>query len=240
MNEGNIISHLFELRRRLIYILVAYLMVFLPLFHFSNTIYDALAKPLLTYLPVGSHLIATDVTSPFFVPLKLTMIVALFISLPNTIYQIWQFIAPALYRNERKLILITIVSVLFLFILGMVFCFYVVLPTLFHFISKIKAPDIAMLTDINKYLDLVLSLFIIFGIAFQMPIIIYLLIYFKIVTYRKMISLRKYMFVAVFIIAAIVTPPDILSQIMLAIPLYLLYEIGILISKLTIHKDKLC
>ena len=215
-------------------------MVFLPLFHFSNNIYTVLAKPLLRYLPVGSHLIATDVTSPFFVPLKLTMIITLFISLPNTIYQIWRFITPALYRNEKKLMLITAISVLFLFILGMAFCFYIVLPTLFNFIAKIKAPDIAMLTDINKYLDLVLSLFIIFGIAFQMPIIIYLLIYFKIVTYKRLISLRKYMFVAVFIIAAIVTPPDIISQIMLAIPLYLLYEIGILFSRLTIHKDKIC
>ena len=240
MKEGSIVSHLIELRRRCIYIIIGYLVVFLPLFHFSNNIYTVLAKPLLRYLPVGSHLIATDVTSPFFVPLKLTMIITLFISLPNTIYQIWRFITPALYRNEKKLMLITAISVLFLFILGMAFCFYIVLPTLFNFIAKIKAPDIAMLTDINKYLDLVLSLFIIFGIAFQMPIIIYLLIYFKIVTYKRLISLRKYMFVAVFIIAAIVTPPDIISQIMLAIPLYLLYEIGILFSRLTIHKDKIC
>ncbi len=239
MNQ-DIISHLIQLRRRIIYILTGFFIVFLFIFHFSNNLYDVIAKPLLLNLPTGSHLIATDVTSPFFVPLKLTTIVALIISLPNTIYQIWQFIAPALYCNEKKLMLITIVSVLFLFMLGTVFCFYIVLPTLFNFIDKIKAPAITMLTDINKYFDLVLSLFIIFGIAFQMPVIIYLLIYFKIVTYKKMISLRKYMFVGVFIIAAIVTPPDIISQIMLAIPLYLLYEIGILLAKLTIHKDKIC
>ena len=239
MNQ-DIISHLTQLRIRLIFILIGFLVVFLSLYHFSNNLYDFLAHPLLSYLPKDTHLIATDVTSPFFVPLKLTGAVAILISLPNTIYQIWQFIAPALYRHEKKLMLITTTLVITLFILGVVFCFYIVLPTLFNFISKTKAPNIEMLADINKYFDLVLSLLIIFGIAFQMPIITYLLIYFKIVTYKKMISLRKYMFVIMFIIAAIVTPPDIISQIMLAIPLYLLYEIGILLSKLTIHKDKIC
>ncbi len=239
MNQ-DIISHLTQLRIRLIFILIGFLVVFLSLYHFSNNLYDFLAHPLLSYLPKDTHLIATDVTSPFFVPLKLTGAVAILISLPNTIYQIWQFIAPALYRHEKKLMLITTTLVITLFILGVVFCFYIVLPTLFNFISKTKAPNIEMLADINKYFDLVLSLLIIFGIAFQMPIITYLLIYFKIVTHKKIISLRKYMFVIMFIIAAIVTPPDIISQIMLAIPLYLLYEIGILLSKLTIHKDKIC
>ena len=239
MNQ-TIISHLTLLRQRLIYILIGFLIAFIALYHFSNNLYNIIATPLLQYLPRDTRLIATDVTSPFFVPLKLTGIVALVISLPNTIYQIWQFISPALYRHEKKLILITIISVITLFIIGIAFCFYIILPTLFTFIAKIKANDIAMLTDINKYLDLVLSLFIVFGSAFQMPIIIYLSIFFGIVSYKKMIAMRKYMFVGVFIIAAIVTPPDILSQILLAIPLYLLYEIGIFTAKLTIHKDKLC
>jgi sec-independent protein translocase protein TatC len=241
MNQ-DVIGHLIELRRRLIFILLGFLVVFLCLFHFSNNLYDGLAKPLLTYLPHGTQLIATDVTSPFFVPLKLTAIVAGLLSLPNTVYQIWHFIAPGLYRHEKKLMLITLISVIILFACGMLFCFFIVLPTLFNFIAKIKASDIAMMTDISKYLDLVLSLFIIFGTAFQMPIIIYLLIYFNIVTHTKMADMRKYMLVGAFIIAAIVTPPDILSQTMLAIPLYLLYELGLLMAKLTLskHQDNQC
>ena len=238
--DQNLLSHLLLLRRRLIYIVIGYLIIFLILFHFANSLYDIIAKPLLKYLPPNTQLIATDVTSPFFVPLKLTAIVALFVSLPHSIYQIWQFITPGLYHKEKNLILCTSILVILLSLTGFLFCYFIVLPALFNFIANIKAPDVAMLTDINKYLDFVLNLFVIFGTAFQTPIIIYLLIFFNIVSYKKMISIRKYIFVAMFIIAAIVTPPDIFSQILLAIPLYLLYEIGILIAKLTIHKYKLC
>ena len=236
MNQ-ELILHLIELRKRLIYTLIGFIIVFLPLFHYANTLYKYLAEPLLLYLPRGTQLIATDVTSPFFVPLKLSAIAAIIISIPNTVYQVWQFIAPGLYRHEKKLILTTILCIIALFIAGISFCFWIVLPTLFNFIGHIKATDITMLTDIGKYLDLVLSLFLVFGCAFQMPVIIFLLIRFEIISQQKMASIRKYVLVGVFVIAAVVTPPDILSQTMLAIPLYLLYEIGMLFAKLLRTKN---
>jgi sec-independent protein translocase protein TatC len=231
-----ILEHLIELRKRLLYTIIGFLFVFLSIFHFANNIYLIISNPLLHYMPSGTKLIATDVTSPFFVPVKLTVIVAIFISLPNTIYQIWKFIAPGLYKHEKKLILITIISALVLFLLGIVFAYFIVLPTLFNFINHFKASDITMLTDITKYLDLVLHIFVIFGFSFQMPIVIFLLIYFGVVNLDTMIKMRKYYFVGSFVVAAIVTPPDVLSQTMFAIPFYLLYEFGILIAKLVVRK----
>jgi sec-independent protein translocase protein TatC len=229
-----ILEHLIELRKRLLYTIIGFLVVFLSIFHFANNIYLIISNPLLYYMPAGTKLIATDVTSPFFVPVKLTEIVAIFISLPNTIYQLWQFVAPGLYKHEKKLILVMIVAALALFLLGIVFAYFVVLPTLFNFINHFKAADISMLTDITKYLDLVLHLFVIFGFSFQMPIVIFLLIYFDVVHLETMIKMRKYYFVGSFIVAAIVTPPDVLSQTMFAIPFYLLYELGVLIAKLVL------
>lgn len=233
MNQ-EILEHLIELRKRLLYTIIGFLVVFLSIFHFANNIYLIISNPLLHYMPAGTKLIATDVTSPFFVPVKLTVIVAIFISLPNTIYQLWQFVAPGLYKHEKKLILVMIVAALALFLLGIVFAYFVVLPTLFNFINHFKAADISMLTDITKYLDLVLHLFVIFGFSFQMPIVIFLLIYFDVVHLETMIKMRKYYFVGSFIVAAIVTPPDVLSQTMFAIPFYLLYELGVLIAKLVL------
>lgn len=231
MNQ-NIINHLIELRKRLIFISIGFLLVFLGLFHFANQIYVYLSQPLFAYLPENTQLIATDITSPFFVPLKLTAIVALVVTFPHTIYQLWQFIAPGLYRYERKLLGWVVMCGSLLFIGGVVFCYFIVLPALFNFITQIKAAEIAMFTDINKYLDLVLNLFLVFGLSFQLPLIIFLLIHFNLVTHTKMVSLRKYVLVGVFIIAAIITPPDVLSQTLLAIPLYLLYEIGMLMGNL--------
>ena len=223
--------HLIELRKRLIYILIGVLIAFFGLFHFANTLYAIVSQPLLVYLPHGTQLIATDITSPFFAPLKLTAYFAIFISLPNTVYQIWRFVAPGLYLHEQKLIITSVMSVIILSILGMLFCYFVVLPTLFNFIGHIKSQEVTMLTDITKYLDFILNLFLVFAIAFQTPVVIFLLIYFGIVKHSKMASLRKYILVGCFIIAAIVTPPDVLSQTMLAIPLYLFYEIGMLVAK---------
>ena len=235
--NNELIEHLIELRKRIIIIILGFIITFLGLLHFANVIYFYLSKPLLAYMPDGSMLIATDVTSPFFVPLKLTAIVAFILSLPNTAYQIWQFVAPGLYRHERKLIVATTISTLVLFVLGIIFCYFIVLPILFNFISHVKAINIIMLTDINKYLDLVLQLFFIFGCAFQTPIIVFLLIYFNIVGYNRMASMRKYILVGSFIVAAIVTPPDIFSQTLLAIPLYLLYELGVLMGKIIIKPE---
>ncbi len=231
MNQ-NIINHLIELRKRLIFISIGFLVVFLGLFHFANQIYIYLSNPLFAYLPKNTQLIAIDITSPFFVPLKLTAIVAIEVTFPHTIYQLWQFIAPGLYRYEQKLLGWVIICGSLLFIGGVAFCYFIVLPALFNFITHIKAAEIAMFTDINKYLDLLLNLFLVFGLSFQLPLIIFLLIHFNLVTHTKMMSFRKYILVGVFIIAAIITPPDILSQTLLAIPLYLLYEMGMLMGKL--------
>ncbi len=160
------------------------------------------------------------------------LFVAFVIALPNTIYQTWQFIAPGLYKRERRLLAGVVIFGLILFFLGIIFCYFIVLPTIFNFISRIKASDIEMFTDISKYLDLVLNLFLVFGISFQLPILIFLLINFNIITHHKLSRLRKYVLVGVFILAAIITPPDVLSQTLLAIPLYILYEIGMFAGKI--------
>lgn len=231
-SESNFIHHLVELRKRLIFSIIGILLVFGCLFPFSNQVYQLLASPLSKFLPGHAELIATDITSPFFIPMKLTALLAFVISLPHTLFQIWQFIAPGLYRGERRLIASVIISSFALFILGVVFCYFLVLPAIFHFVGQFKAPEITMLTDISNYLNFVLSLFIIFGCAFEMPVIVFIIIRFGILSIAKARKIRSYMFVGCFIIAAIVTPPDILSQTMLALPLYLLYELGIIAAQI--------
>jgi len=233
MNQETL-DHLVEIRKRLIYTLLGFGVIFLALFHFSNKIYAVCALPLLTHLPKGTQLIATDITSPFFVPLKLTAIVAFLIAMPNTIYQLWKFITPALYHKEKRLFFILTPSVIILFLSGILFCYFLVLPLIFNFISHIKSSEITMMTDISKYLDFILSLFMIFGFCFETPIIIFLLIHFGVVSLHKMQSIRSYMFVGVFIVAAVLAPPDVLSQVLLALPLYLLYELGMLAAKIIV------
>lgn len=226
------IQQLIELRKRLIFCTIGFILILAGLFPFSNQIYQLLAIPASKYLPSTTHLVALEVTAPFFVPLRLTAMVAFILSLPNTIYQIWQFIAPGLYKPERKLLISVIISSFTLFILGITFCYFLVLPALFHFISNFKSSQITLLADIDKYLSLVLSLFMIFGIAFETPVLVFLLIKFGILKLQTATKIRKYIFVGCFIVAAIVTPPDVLSQTMLALPLYLLYELGILTAKI--------
>lgn len=236
---NNTVTHqLIELRKRLIFILLGFIIVFALLFSCRNDMVRMIAKPLFEYLPKDTKLIATDVTAPFFVPVKLTACVALFLSIPNTVFQIWQYVAPGLYKHERKLLLYIIIFAIILFASGVLFCYFLVLPLLFNFINQIKATDITMFTDISKYLDMLLDLFIVFGLSFQIPIAIFCLIYFKIVSLSKIKKLRPYTFVACFILAAIVTPPDIFSQSILAIALYLLYELGIIATKLIGIKSK--
>lgn len=225
------IDHLLEIRKKLIYIMAGFCIAFLCLFHFANSIYNYIATPLLAYFPKDTKLIATDILSPFLVPLKLTAICAFVISLPNSIYQVWQFIAPGLYRNEKKVLLCIICSAIVLFLGGVLFCYFIMLPVFFSFINHIKAPDIYMFTDISKYLDFIFTLFTVFGLCFEVPIIVVLLIYFKLVSYAQIKSLRPYIFVGCFIVAAIAAPPDVLSQTLLAVPLYLLYETGLIIGK---------
>lgn len=232
-NQSIVINHLMELRKRLLYTIIGISLCLVLLMPFCNHIYQIISAPIGKYLPSNTQLIATDVISPFFVPVKLTILVAIFFSIPNTIYQIWQFIAPGLYKQEKFLLLIIITSSVLLFMIGVAFCYYLVLPAIFHFITNFKMQQIAMMTDIDKYLSFVLSLFMIFGIAFEMPILVFILIHLNILTISTAKKIRKYVFVGCFILAAIVTPPDVLSQTMLAIPLYILYELGLLMGKLS-------
>lgn len=232
---AELITHLIELRKRLVYAIVGFALALIALFPMANQLYLYLAQPLNRLLPQAITLIATDIAAPVFVPLKLAAISAMLISLPNSVYQLWQFIAPGLYRHERKLLISLIVSSFGLFISGILFCYWLVLPTFLHFVIAFKAPQITMLTDMDKYLSFVLNLFSIFGIAFETPIVVFLLLKFNILSIEQACNNRKYVLVSCFILAAIVTPPDVLSQTLLAIPLYLLYELGLAAGKIALR-----
>lgn len=239
MNEQpkeQFINHLIELRKRALYTIIGIGICVLALIPFCNDIYQIIAAPIGKYLPANTQLIATEVIAPFSVPIKLAILIAIFVSLPNTIYQIWRFISPALYKQEKLIIFSVVVSSILLFIVGVLFCYFLVLPAIFHFISNFKMQQITMMTDIDKYLGFILSLFLIFGLAFETPVLVFLLIHFNIITIGTATKVRKYVFVGCFIVAAIVTPPDVFSQTMLALPLYILYELGIIASKLFIHQ----
>lgn len=225
------INHLVELRKRFLFIALGIVLCLVILLPFCNEIYQIVAIPIGKYLPQNTQLIATDIISPFFVPVKLTTMVAIFFSIPNTIYQIWQFIAPGLYQREKLLLFSITTSSVILFAIGVAFCYYLVLPAIFHFIANFKMTQITMMTDIDKYLSFVLSMFLIFGIAFETPVLVFILIYTKILPIEIARKIRKYVFVGCFVIAAIVTPPDVFSQTMLALPLYVLYEVGLIMSR---------
>ena len=230
------ISHLIELRNRLIRIVIGFVVVFAGLFPFANKIYALLAAPMLAKLPAGAQMIAIAVTTPFFVPMKVAMLAAFVISLPHTLYQIWAFVAPGLYANEKKLMVPVIVSSFVLFIVGMAFAYFAVFPVVFGFIVKSAPAGVAVMTDIAQYLDFVMTLFMAFGLAFEVPIAVVLIARFGWVTIAQLKEARSYVIVGAFIIGAIFTPPDIISQFMLAVPLWLLYELGILVAQLTTPK----
>ena len=228
--DEKLLCHIIEIRKRIIYILMGFLLVFIPAFHFDNWLYGVFAKPLLANLPSGTKLISIDITSPFLVPMKLAAMTALILSMPIIFYQLWQFLSPGMYKTEKKLFLFIVPSTIVLFILGCLFCYFLVLPVIFSFIAHIKSPEINMMTDMGKYLDFIISLFLIFGLCFQMPILIFMLVHLGLISQNQLKKFRRYMFVLVFIIGAVLAPPDIISQTMLAIPLYLLYEIGLFLT----------
>ena len=230
------ISHLIELRNRLIRIVIGFVVVFFCLFPFANKIYALLAAPMLAKLPAGAQMIATAVTTPFFVPMKVAILAAFVISLPHTLYQIWAFVAPGLYANEKKLMVPVIVSSFVLFVVGMAFAYFAVFPVVFGFIVKSAPVGVAVMTDIAQYLDFVMTLFMAFGFAFEVPIAVVLIARFGWVTIAQLKEARSYVIVGAFIIGAIFTPPDIISQFMLAVPLWLLYEVGILVARVTTPK----
>lgn len=226
------ISHLIELRERLLRIVMGFVLVFLCLFPFANKIYTLLAHPLLVKLPAGGHMIATAVTTPFFVPMKVAMLAAFVISLPHTLYQVWAFVAPGLYTHERRFMAPLIVASTLLFIVGMAFAYFLVFPVVFGFITSTAPEGVAVMTDIGSYLDFVITLFMAFGMAFEVPVVVVLLVRFGMVNIKTLKEIRSYVVVGAFVLGAIFTPPDIISQIMLAVPLWLLYEVGILAAGL--------
>jgi sec-independent protein translocase protein TatC len=228
----NFVSHLIELRDRLLRIVIGFIFVFIAFFPFANKIYAYLATPLMSQLPAGGQMIATSVTTPFFVPMKVAMMAAFLVSLPHTLYQIWAFVAPGLYSHEKKLMVPMIVSSCVLFLCGMAFAFFLVFPVIFGFIVGTAPEGVAVMTDIGEYLDFVLTLFFAFGIAFEVPIAVVLAVRLGWVTVAMLKEARGYVIVGAFVIGAIFTPPDIISQFMLAVPIWLLYELGILVSAL--------
>jgi sec-independent protein translocase protein TatC len=229
--EESFLSHLIELRDRLIRALLAILIVFLCLFPWARDLYSVLAQPLLASLPKGGQMIATDVVGVFLVPMKVTLMVAFVIALPVVLFQAWAFVAPGLYAHEKKLVLPLIVASVLLFIIGMAFAYFLVFPTVFGFMASVAPEGVAWMTDIDKYLSFVLTTFMAFGITFEVPVVVIVLVRMGIVSIAKLKEIRPYVIVGAFVIGAIFTPPDVLSQVMLAVPLWLLYELGILLAR---------
>lgn len=227
------VSHLIELRNRLLRIVLGFVLVFIGLFPFANKIYALLAAPMLAKLPAGGQMIATAVTTPFFVPMKVAMMTAFVISLPHTLYQIWAFVAPGLYAHEKKLMVPVIVASSVLFLTGMAFAYFAVFPVVFGFIVGSAPAGVAVMTDISQYLDFVMTLFMAFGLAFEVPIAVVLIARFGWVSIAQLKEARSYVIVGAFVLGAIFTPPDIISQFMLAVPLWLLYEAGIMVAQFT-------
>lgn len=229
----NFISHLIELRDRLLRVVIGLIIVFAVLFPFANEIYALLAAPLLSKLPAGGQMIATAVTTPFFVPMKVAMMAAFIVSLPHTLYQVWAFVAPGLYAHEKKFMIPMIVASSLLFLMGMAFAYFLVFPVIFGFIVGTAPQGVAVMTDIGNYLDFVMTLFFAFGLAFEVPIAVVMAVRFGWVTTQALKEVRGYVVVGAFVLGAIFTPPDIISQFMLAVPMWLLYELGIVVARLT-------
>jgi len=232
-DENTFIAHLVELRTRLIRVFLVLLSAFLPCSVFARELYNILAQPLLEQLPQGGQMIATAVATPFFIPMKVALMTAFLFTLPHTLYQIWVFVAPGLYAHEKRLFLPLVIASSILFFLGMSFAYLAVLPLVFEFIIYFAPDGVAVMTDIGEYLSFVLSMFLAFGVTFEVPIFVLVLIWTGIVPIERMKAIRHYVLVGAFVIAAIVTPPDVISQFLLAVPLYLLYELGIILASLT-------
>jgi len=233
MDDGQetFISHLIELRDRLLRALAAVLIVFLCLTPWAGRVYDFLAQPMMANLPSGTKMIATGVVTPFMVPLKVTLLAAFVIALPMILYQAWAFIAPGLYKHEKRFALPLVIGSTLLFLLGMAFCYYFVFGTVFRFIAHFAPASITPAPDIEQYLNFVMTMFLAFGVTFEVPVVVVLLVKFGIVSLDKLKDLRPYAIVGAFIVAAVVTPPDVSSQLMLAIPMCLLFELGLLLAR---------
>ncbi|MEZ3501173.1 Sec-independent protein translocase subunit TatC [Pantoea sp. KPR_PJ] len=233
-----LISHLIELRKRLLYCIAAVFVIFMALIYFANDIYHLVASPLISQLPTGASMIATDVASPFFTPIKLTIIVSVFLAVPVILYQVWAFVAPALYRHERKLVMPLLFSSTMLFYVGVAFAYFVVFPLAFGFFAKTAPQGVTIATDIKNYLDFVMTLFMAFGVAFEVPVAIVLLCWTGITTPEDLKKKRPYILVGAFVVGMLLTPPDVFSQTLLAIPMYCLFEVGVFFSRYYVGKGR--
>ncbi len=237
--EGTLISHLLELRTRLMRAFLAVILVFIPFAFYSNRLFELLSHPLLQKLPLGATLISTSITAPFTAPLKLAFVAALVVAMPYVLYELWAFIAPGLYRHEKGFAVPLLVSAVILFYVGVAFAYFVVFPLIFSFFVNTAPRGVTLMADISMYMEFVLVLLFSFGIAFEVPVAVVLLVLMGIVPIEKLTHIRGYVLIAVFIIAAILTPPDAISQTVMAVPMYLLYEGGILFARLMVRsRDK--
>lgn len=228
--EQPLIYHLVELRDRLLRILLAVAVVFMVLMPFSNTLFTKLSGPLLAHLPENSSMIAIEVASPFLIPFKLTLFLALFIAIPYVLYQLWSFVAPGLYRHERRLVVPLLVSSTLLFYAGAAFAYFVVFPLVFAFFTSTAPEGVSVMTDISRYLDFVLTLFFAFGAAFEVPVVTVLLVWTGIATQDGLRQKRPYIIVGAFVVGMLLTPPDVISQTLLAVPVWMLFELGVFFS----------
>lgn len=229
--EQPLLAHLVELRTRLVRALIGIGVVLIPLMFYARHLYHFLAEPMLRLMPAGTSMIATEVASPFLTPFKLAAMVAFVVALPWVLFQIWAFVAPGLYKNERRLVVPLLTSGTLLFYAGIAFAYFLVLPTVLHFFVSVAPEGVAVMTDVSKYLDFCLKIFLAFGAAFETPVAIVLLVLTGFVTPKQLAQRRDYVLVGVFLAAAVLTPPDVLSQTLLAVPSYLLYEVGILAAR---------
>ena len=229
--EGTLISHLLELRNRLLRAVAAVAVVAIPCLIFANQIFEFVARPLMAKLPVGGSMIATSVMAPFMTPIKLAIVAALFVAMPYVLYQSWAFVAPGLYRHEKRFAIPLLLSSIVLFYVGVAFAYYVVFPVMFTFFAATAPQGVTMMTDINSYLDFVLMLFFAFGVAFEIPVATVLLVLTGMVKVESLSKHRGYVLIGIFIVAAFLTPPDAISQCAMAVPMYVLYEFGIVMSR---------
>lgn len=230
-SELPLVAHLVELRDRLLRVVATVLLLFISMIYFANDLYEALAAPLMAHLPGDSTMIATDVASPFFTPFKLTLVLSIFLAMPMVLYQIWGFIAPGLYKHEKKMVFPLMASSTGLFYFGGVFAYFVVFPLVFGFFTSVAPEGVAIMTDISKYLDFVLKMFFAFGLAFEVPIVVILIVWAGVSTPKRLAEKRPYVVVGVFVFAMLLTPPDAISQTLLAVPMLLLFEVGLFFSK---------
>jgi len=236
--EQSFLDHLVELRTRLIRALLSVLVVLVCLLPFARQLYEAVAAPLMARLPAGSNMIAIDVASPFLTPFKLSLLVAIMVSMPFIIYQLWAFVAPALFKHEKRLARPLLFSSIVLFYAGCAFAYFVVFPLVFGFLTRIAPEGVEMMTDISKYLDFVTTLFLAFGITFEVPIATIILVATGLTTADKLAAIRPYVIVGAFALGMLLTPPDVISQTLMAIPMWMLYEVGILFSRVLLKSDR--